>query len=184
MESIRNMKKMLRKTSWIAMVEALIFAILGIIVIWKPQETIKIVSTILITLFIIVGIIKIISYFKAKGNNDFYNYDLIYGIMAIIIGIITLIYMNVIASVFRIMIGIWIIYTSLVRINMSIKMKRIDGNIWWYSLILAILMLICGIYTTVNSSVIIVTIGAIMIIYSVIEIIENIIFMKNIKEIL
>ena len=45
-------------------------------------------------------------------------------------------------------------------------------------------MFLCGLYVIVNSGAIVVTIGTIMIIYSVIDIIENIIFMKNIKEIL
>ena len=48
----------------------------------------------------------------AKGKYDFYNYDLIYGIIAIIIGIVTIIYSSAIGSVFRVIIGIWIIYSS------------------------------------------------------------------------
>ncbi len=181
---MENVKKLLRKTGWISILESLIFAILGIILVYKPEETVKVISIILGSLFIIVGIAKIISYFMAKGESNFYNYNLIYGIMAIIIGIIVMAYINTIGSIFRIIIGIWIIYTSLIRVSSSIRMRKIESKIWIFSLILAILMFACGVYTIVNSGVIVVTIGTIMIIYSVIDIIENIIFMKNIKEIL
>ena len=45
-------------------------------------------------------------------------------------------------------------------------------------------MFACGQYVIKNSNAIIVSIGIIMIVYAVIDIIENIIFMKNVNEIL
>ena len=178
------MKMMLKKTGWVSILESIIFAILGIILVCRPEGTIKMITWILGTIFIVIGISKIITYFKSKGKNDFFNYDLVYGLMAIVIGIIAMVYMNIIGTIFRIIIGVWIIYTSFVRINSSIQIKRLGSKVWVYGLILAILMFICGLYVIVNSGAIVVTIGTIMIIYSVIDIIENIIFMKNIKEIL
>lgn len=44
-------------------------------------------------------------------------------------------------------------------------------------------MFICGLYVTINSGAILVTVGTIMVVYSIIDIIEAIIFMKNTKEI-
>ena len=93
-------------------------------------------------------------------------------------------YMNIIGSVFRIIIGVWIVYTAFVRINSAIQIKRIGSKAWIFGLILAVLMLICGLYVIIYSNAIIVTIGAIMIVYSVMDIIESIIFMRNINKIL
>ena len=93
-------------------------------------------------------------------------------------------YLNIIASIFRIIIGIWIVYTSFVRINASIQIKRVGSEAWIYSFILALIMFACGLYVIINSNAIIVSIGIIMIVYTVLDIIENIIFMKNVKEIL
>ena len=176
------LKKLLKKNGWISILESLIFAILGIILVCRPEDTIKLITEILGTVFICIGILKIIGYFIAKGKNDFFNYDLIYGLMSIVIGIIGVAYINIIGSIFRIIIGIWILYTSFVRINLAIQIKRIGSKAWLPSLLLAILMSIAGLYVIVDSGAIIVTIGFIMIIYSVIDIIENIIFMKNIDK--
>ena len=63
-----------------------------------------------------------------------------------------------------------------------LKLKSIDTNVWIYSLLLAIMMFICGLYVTLNSGTIVVTVGIFMIVYSVIELVESIIFMKNMKE--
>lgn len=178
------LKKIFNKTGWASIIESLIFAILGIILVYKPEGTVKVISIILGVVFITAGICKIISYFMTKDENDFYNYDLVYGLMAIVIGIVSIAYINIIGSVFRIIIGVWIIYTSFVRINFAIQMKKINSNSWLYGIILAVLMFCCGLYIIMNSQAIIVTIGIVMIVYSIIDIIENAIFMININKIL
>lgn len=178
------LRKLLKKAGWISILESIIFAILGIILVCKPEGTVKAITYILGTVFILIGIFKIMNYFIDRGNDDFYNFDLIYGLTAIVIGIVTMAYMNVIGSIFRIIIGVWIIYTSFVRINSSLQIKRMGSSLWSWSLALAIIMFICGLYVVINPGTIIVSIGIIMIVYSVIDIIENIIFMKNYTQIL
>ena len=153
------LQKILKKSGWVSLIESLIFAILGIILIAKPEETVKVISYILGACFIIIGIYKIINYIQMQGKNDLYNYHLIYGI-----------------------IGIWIIYTAAVRASSSFKLRRINSNIWIYTLILSIVMLICGLYIILNTGTIIVTIGVIMVIYAVIDIIENLIFLKHVND--
>lgn len=81
-----------------------------------------------------------------------------------------------------IIIGVWIIYTSFVRISTSLRIKRFGGNVWIWSLLLAIIMFICGLFTVINPGTIIVT-RIIMVVYAVIDIIENFIFMKNVNKI-
>lgn len=103
--------------------------------------------------------------------------------MAVVIGIITIAYSETIGTIFRVIIGIWIIYSSLIRINLAMKLKAMDVNAWSYSLLLAVIMFICGLFIAMNSGSVIVTIGIMMIVYSVIDIIEDVIFMKNVKEI-
>lgn len=175
-------KTLLKKSGWISILESLVIAILGIVLVCMPEVTVRIIATILGVVFIIVGIFKLIRYFAEKGASNFYNYDLIYGLTAIVIGIVAMVYMNEIGSVFRIMIGIWILYTAILRINTSIQLKKVNNKIWIYSLILAIIMFACGLFVILNRGAIIITIGSIMIGYSIIDIIEDIIFMKNLKE--
>ena len=179
-----TLKNILRKSGWISILESVIFAIIGLVLVLKPEGTVKFCSYILGIIFICVGIYKIINYYLAKDNNDFYNNDVVYGIIAIIIGIVTMVYSNTLGSIFRVIIGIWIIYSALIRISSSIKLKSMGLKIWSYSFILAIIMLACGIFIISNSGAVIITIGISIIIYSVIDIIEDIIFMNNVKNIL
>lgn len=176
-------EKFFKKSGWISILESIIFAILGAVLIYNAEATVKIISSILGIIFIIVGTCRTINWMSARGRYDFYNLDFLYGLIAIAIGIVTIMYSGAIETIFRIIIGVWIIYMSIVRANLAFKIKRLDSRIWILTLFLAILMLVCGIYIITNSGALVMTIGAIMISYSVIDIIENIIFMKNIKEI-
>lgn len=178
---VEYIQKILKKTGYISILESILFAILGIILIVRPEETIKVISYILGACFILVGIYKIIGYIQMKEKNDIYNYHLIYGIMAIVIGLIAIIYSTTIGTVFRIIIGIWIIYSSVIRATSSLRLKALKSNMWIYTLILSIIMFGCGLYIALNEGTIIMTIGILMLIYAVMDIIENIIFIRYIK---
>lgn len=176
-------EKIFKKSGWISLFKSIIFVILGLILIFKPEETVQAIAYALGGIFILAGIYKIINYYLSKGKYNFYDYDLAYGLAACLIGIIAIICNTKISAVFRIIIGIWIIYSSFIRLDLSVKLKNLDSNIWIYSLILSITMLICGLYVIMNSGAIIVTLGAIVIIYAIIDIIEDIIFIRNVKQI-
>lgn len=176
------LKKFFNRTGWMSILESIIFLILGIVLMWKPQETVSVSTYLLGIVFIVVGVYKIINYFLKDGKYEIYNYDMAYGLIAIIIGMCTIIFSGTISSIFRIVIGLWIIYTAIIRMNLSLKLKSVDTNAWLYSLILALIMFICGLYVTLNSGTIVVTVGVFMVVYSVIELIESVIFMRNIKD--
>ena len=176
-------EKIFKKSGWISIIESLIFVILGILLIINPEGILKTIAYILGGIFIVVGGYKIFNYFTSKGKYDFFNYDLIYGLMAVIIGIVTIAYSSTISTILRVIVGVWIIYSSFMRIGLSVKLKAQGFDVWIYSLVLALVMLALGIFITLNQGAITITIGIMMIISSVIDIVEDIIFMRNVKEI-
>lgn len=179
------LEKMLKKTGIISIIESLVFIVLGAILVWKADFALKVISYVLGFSLIITGGVKIIRCIRAnKDYFEFYNYELIYGLMAIVIGIITIYYSSAIETILRVIIGIWIIYSSFIKLSLSLKIKTIGQKAWIYSLILAIIMFVCGLYIILNSGTILATIGIIMIIYSIIDIIEDIISLVYIKEVL
>lgn len=178
------LEKILKKTGWSSLISSIIFAILGIILIVNPEGTVKAVSYILGAMFTLTGLYKIVNYFITKGRYNIYNYDIVYGIIAVILGIVTIIYSKQIGTIFRILIGIWIIYSSIMRMSLSFKLKTIDSRVWMYSLVVALVMFVCGLYIIFTSNIIIVTIGITIFIYSILDIIESGIFIKNINKML
>ena len=178
------MNNFLKKSEWINILISIIFAIIGIFMITKTDVAIKIISYVLGGIFIAMGIVKSIDYFLSKGKYDFYNYDLVYGIVAIIIGLITIFCSGLIESIFRIMIALWIIYSGIIRLSLSLKLHTAQIDMWNVSLILSIIMIISGVYILFQNGALIITMGIVILMYSIIDLIESIIFIKNVDELL
>lgn len=178
------MKDFLKKSGWTDILVSVVFAVIAIFMITKSDAVVKIISYVLGGIFIVMGIVKIIDYFASKGKYDLYNYDLIYGIIAIIIGLVTIFCSSLIESMFRIVIAIWIIYSGLVRLSLSLKLHTAKINAWSVSLILSIIMIIGGIYMLFQSGALVLTIGIIMLVYSIIDLIESAIFIKYVDKLL
>ena len=93
------LKKILKKTGWSSIITSSIFAIIGFILIANPETTITIITNILGISLIAIGGYKVFEYFKNKGQYDSYSYDLAYGIITIILGIVTMAYWQEIGTI-------------------------------------------------------------------------------------
>lgn len=179
---MEQFKGILKKSGVTSIVESIVFAILGIILIIKPDTVMSIIAYIIGAIFIAAGVIKILSYVHEKGQKDLYNYELIFGIMAAVVGVVVIIHGNAISQIFGIIIGMWIIYSSVVRFSSALKLKSTNSNIWLYSVIISIAMFLLGLYMVLGNGAVIVTIGIIMLVYSILDIIENVILINNVKK--
>ncbi|MBR3249383.1 MAG: DUF308 domain-containing protein [Clostridia bacterium] len=174
------MENFLKKTGWESIVTSIVFAIIGILFISNPEGTFKFAATVLGIIFIIFGAIKILNYFRDRGNTDFYNYDLIYGSVSVVAGIVIMVNSAALETIFRIIIGIWIIYSGIMRVSLALKLKSINSEVWMPVLIIAILMILCGLFITFYSGAIIMTVGSIILAYAIMDIIEGFIFIKKV----
>jgi uncharacterized membrane protein HdeD (DUF308 family) len=173
----------LKKTAWGAICESLVTMLLGILLIVWPETIIRIVAYVIGTFFIIKGAYQVINYFIVKGQNDFFNNGLLVGVISLLIGLALLLMGKEIANVFRIVIGIWVIYESLVRINTSIKLHATGIEAWRYVLILALMMLVLGIFITFYTGAIFTIIGWLIILAGLIGIVGDIVFIQYIGKI-
>lgn len=178
------MKDLFKKSGYISFLSSILFLILGILLINNPEGIVQFISYIIGTILIIMGLFRIFSYFASKDSYVFYDYNLIYGTFCTILGILVIVCGSVIASFFRIVIGIWIILSGVTRINLSFRAKDAGANYWWLSLLISILILLAGIYVIFAPGTILVTIGTVLVVYSIMDIIENIIFIFNINKFL
>ncbi len=63
------------------------------------------------------------------------------------------------------------------------KLKSIGVSEWKWALLVAVLILICGVYVIFNGSSIGIAVGIAVLIYSLMDIIEGIIFLRNVNSI-
>ena len=173
----------LKKSAWGAVIESLALIVLGILFLVLQDVMVQIIAYIVGVFFIVKGGFEIINYFIEKGQNDFFNNKLLSGVVSVLIGVAALIVGDDIAHVFRIIIGIIIIYESLVRINTAIKLYSAKVDVWKYILILALCMLVVGVFVTFYSGAIITLIGWMMILTGIVGIVGDIMFIQHVNAI-
>lgn len=170
-------KNFLKKSSWTDIVLSLIFILFGALLISKPDSIISMISIILGGIFIVIGVLRVIDYISTDRKD---NYLLAIAVVAIIAGIVIMFCSELILSAFRILIGIWIIYSGIMNLQTAIVWKDYKSRLWLTSVILSIVTIIAGIYVLVNSGAILQTVGIIVVIYGIVDIIESVIFIKKV----
>ena len=142
--------KRLKSVGWMAILESLVIGVLGIVLLWHPEGVLKAIFYVVGIFLIIKGVYKILNYFATHGQYDFYNNDLLYGIIALVFGVIAVVLWEELGGVIGLVVGAWMIYGALVRINTAIKMRTAGIREWFYVLVLALVMLALGIYMIIN----------------------------------
>jgi uncharacterized membrane protein HdeD (DUF308 family) len=149
-----------------------------------PDMSIKIISYLIACILIAAGITLIVSY----GGSVFLTGFLSTGILAIILGIIIFIYPNSLAIIIPIVVGIWMITSSVVNMQMALSLRKAGYSNWLLAVILAIITIACGILIIINpnsgATALTEFFGIMLIIYSISDIIDIIIFKNNVNDII
>lgn len=172
------LEKILKKASWSDIIISLVFVIFGFLLAYHPEQIASAISIILGGIFIALGIFKIVEY-NSNGKTDTYLLGI--GAVAILAGIVIMFCSNVIMSVFRIIIGVWIIYTGIMNLHTVSVWKDYKSRLWLITLLGAIANIIAGIYVLANTGAILQTIGVVIIVYGVIDIIDRVIFIRKVE---
>ncbi len=172
-------EKFLKRSSWTDIVISIIFVLFGVLLIAKPDQTLSAISMILGIVFIAMGVLKLIEYYTSETKDD---YLLTIALVAVVFGVIVLFCSDAILSLFRIILGLWIIATGVMDLQTTLIWKDLKSVYWTLALLFSMLMIVAGIIILISQNILITTIGVITIIYAVLDIIDRFIFMKKMKD--
>ena len=171
--------------------ETIIFDIfvimLGLFLICNPLLTTS-VANVLIGIFLIISGLYMISKFIINmDKNRYFTYQLFFGLLSSIIGIIFLINPLLLSSIITIIIGIWTIISGIIKLTLSIRFKMFNEESWLINMVISIFSIIVGILLIVNpfkGSIVISTyIGIMISLYAGMDIVEKMIMKKRLNEI-
>lgn len=168
-----------RTASWLSILEALAVGVLGGFMIAHPEGILRVIFYVVGIFLIVKGVYKIVNYFAVHGKYDFYNNDLLYGIIALIFGILSVVLWEQLSGAIGLVVGAWMIYGALVRMNTAIRLHAVGVKSWFYVLLIAMIMLALGVYMIISFGVVFQVIGWVMIAAAVLSMIDDIIFMRH-----
>ena len=173
------LKSFLKRSSWTDIVISIIFVLLGALLVAKPEETISAISILLGVLFIAMGVLKLVEYYTSDERED---YLLSIALITVVLGGIILFASNTLLSLFRIILGFWIIMTGVMDLQTILQWKQFKCPYWTLSFIFSILMMLSGFIILINQNIVTTTMGTLIVIYAILDIIDRIIFMNKIDK--
>lgn len=180
MENI--MTKLLKSSIW----SSIALVILGLLLIFYSEVTIISISYVIGGILIAIGVIALIKYISNINKDAKNEIDIVYGIGTIILGIIVISNPKAIASIIPFILGILIVINSTAKIDYSFKLRKNKNNLWISTLVVSLVALVCGVLLIFNpfagAEFITKVIGAILLVYAILDIVSTIRISKELKE--
>ena len=140
MRSVAPMR--VAKTGYIAV--SILLAVLGIVLIAWPTFSVTASGVISGILLILFGGVKLVGYFSKDLYRLAFQYDMPFGILLIILGIIMLIQPGNLASFICVVFGLSVLISSLFNIQTALDAKKFGINQWWLIFALSVIAAVWG----------------------------------------
>ncbi len=151
-----------------SLVQPLIFLIIGLLLLFNPGGITEFISYIFGGVFLALGIMKFVMDSKRVDKT---TGDTFYSAMMVVLGVIFIFFSGTIEFIVRLAIGLWIIINALNTIAIGANLVKVEKNSV-VTLIIGFILLIMGLYTIFVSNLIFSTLGLVITIYAVLEIVD------------
>ena len=162
-----------------------IMILIAILLIVKPTEAVSTVMTVFGISLLIDGAFSVILYIAMEKEQKMFSNALVEGMVEIMIALVILMNSGFMLSFITVIVGFWIIIKSIMKVQFAVDMKSVDEKSWVLVFIGALITLSVGIFILVEpiASVATVTVasGIVLLIAGVIEAIESIGVLINLK---
>jgi uncharacterized membrane protein HdeD (DUF308 family) len=166
-----EMKIEIKNNSKSSLFMAIIFLILGALIMSNPNLVIAIIAYIIGICLIAFGIYSSIkNYLDTKANSNTSSTNLIIGIVSIIVGVIFIFLANAIGIAVQYLVGAWILFKGIERLINTLQSNKKDNN-YIVQLVVAILLIAAGLYNILKANIGLSIVGLIMMIYAILEIV-------------
>ena len=151
-----------------SLLNPIIYLVLGLLLMFKSNEVVKLLFYILGIIIIIYGIKSFVVYYQNKEIVQYKNINLSVAITSIIMGILLIILSGILEASIRYVLGFFFIYMGISRILTSISFSTYKS----FSTLSSIVLIALGIYSIFFSNAVLVIIGGILVINAIILFID------------
>ena len=125
-------------------VSSVLFVIFGLMLMIFPEISLSTIGTLIGCAMIVFGIFKVIGYFSKDLFRLAFQYDLAFGILLGVLGVIILMRPEKMMRVLCVALGIAILTDGLFKIQIAVDSKTFGIGRWWLIMIAALLTVSIG----------------------------------------
>lgn len=163
----------------------ILMVLVSILLIINPAGVLNMVTIVFGIDILADGLFNIAAYFGTDKSYRIYSGKLFEGIIVSTAGILILLNKSLLISILPMVIGIWIIVRSIMKLQLSLNLKSMEVSKWIWVLVSAVISLLLGILIIMNpfGTMITITIlaGIFLLISSITDLIESVFIIKTLK---
>lgn len=164
-----------KKTS---VITSVILGIVGVLLILWSEVVTDVISKLVGVCLIIAGAVNLYDYYKGNRDSIFTRSKVVYGVISFIAGIVFFTKPGLIKDLISVVVGIYILVASMLKIKEALTLKKIGIDKWITPFVLAVIELICAILCIFGNLIVpdlvIQFIGMVLVFYAVIDIVNAI----------
>lgn len=168
------------------LVTTIITLILGIILTIEPTGSIKMLTSIIAIMSMLMGGFQVSDYIRKPHEEKIISLSLILGIILLSVGVFLFINKEALVKFITVIIGCTLCVKSLFKLQFALNIRNISDK-WNYNLIVGLFGMILGIILLVNpfesAALFLRIVGIILIISSVLEFVETAMVMKSLDDV-
>lgn len=142
---------MLKKMKGALIAGSVINFILGVTMLIFPDIVSDSICYLLAFVFLFFGVAGVVMYFKTEVKTPFTSSTLVLAILLGAFGLYIFLNPRVFASLIPLTAGIFLIADSMSKLSASFDLKKYGYFGWWHMLIVAFIILCCGVFLAFNS---------------------------------
>ncbi len=139
-----EVNKMLRAAKYGYIVLSALICALGVTLIAVPDFSLPALCWIGGVLLIVFGCVKILGYLSRDLYRLAFQFDLAFGILLIALGLILLLQSDAVMHKICLMLGLFILADSLVKVQISVDSRAFGIRLWWLILMMAVISALLG----------------------------------------
>lgn len=129
---------------------AILYLVCGIIMLFFPATIINVGCYLVGIMFLFIGVSGVVMYIKTELKTSFTNVTLIMSIIFGAFGVYIFINPASFAKFIPLVIGVFLLVDAISKLSVAFDLKNYDYSNWWSMLIVAFIILACGILLVFN----------------------------------
>ena len=168
------------------LISTVITLILGIVLIIEPTGSIKMLTSIIAIMCMLMGGFQVIDYLRKPREEKMMSLSLILGVILLSIGLFLFINADALIKFITVIIGCSLCLKSLFKLQFAFNLNGISGK-WKYNLIAGLIGMSLGLILIINpfesAELFLRIIGGVIIVGSIAEVIETIIVIRTLDDV-
>ena len=177
---------MIKKIYNISLISSILLFVFGLLMAINSEAFLKTMTIILGVILIIIGVFPIFEYFSTKGSLGA-GIGLISGIFSVVCGLMFLFNEDMLMILVPVFIGVWMIINGINKIQLALQLRDDNENTWIITFVYSIIIVILGGFFIIKpvsgANIVATTIGIILCIYAIFDIVDCILIKIKAKKI-